>query len=96
MIEKTDVCKNNPKNSPTANVNEHIPSGFSMSSTILSLKDIGNKHDLYIGKDYKKKFCKSLREQAMKIINFKKKKMKLLTNKRHESYKNAKLCYICK
>ena len=39
-----------------------------MSSTILSLKDIGDKHDLYIGKDYKKKFCKSLREQAMKII----------------------------
>ena len=32
----------------------------------------------------------------MKIINFKKKKMKLLTKERQESYKNAKICYICK
>ena len=28
-----------------------------------------------------KKFCKSLREHAMEIINFKKKKLKLLANK---------------
>ena len=32
----------------------------------------------------------------MKMINFKKKKMKLLTNKQHGSYENAKTCYICK
>ena len=32
----------------------------------------------------------------MKIINFKKKKMKLLTKEQQESYKNAKICYICK
>ena len=32
----------------------------------------------------------------MKIINFKMKKMKLLTNKQHESDENAKICYICK
>ena len=31
----------------------------------------------------------------MKIINIKKKKMKLLT-KEQQSYQNAKLCYICK
>ena len=37
----------------------------------------------------------SLRENAMKIINFKKKKMKLLTKKQHGSYENAKICYIC-
>ena len=30
----------------------------------------------------------------MKIINFKKKKMKLLTKEQQESYKNAKICYI--
>ena len=32
----------------------------------------------------------------MKIINFKKKKMKLLTKEQQKSYKNAKTCYICK
>ena len=32
----------------------------------------------------------------MKIINFKKKKMKLLTNEQRESYENTRICYICK
>ena len=32
----------------------------------------------------------------MKIINFKKKKMKLLTKEKQESYQNAKVFYICK
>ena len=36
-----------------------------------------------------KKFCESLRERTINIINFKKKKMKLLTNEQQESYKNA-------
>ena len=43
-----------------------------------------------------KKFYESLREHAMEIINFKKKKMKLLTKKQQESYENAKICCICK
>ena len=43
-----------------------------------------------------KKFCESLRERAMKIINFKKKKMTLITKEQQESYQNAKICYICK
>ena len=43
-----------------------------------------------------KKICESLREHAMKKINFKKKKTKLLTKEQKESYENAKICYICK
>ena len=42
-----------------------------------------------------KKFCESLREHAMMIINFTKKKLKLLTKEQQESYENAKICYIC-
>ena len=38
---------------------------------------------------------KFLREHAMKTINFKKKKMKLLTKEHQESYENPKVCYIC-
>ena len=55
-----------------------------MSST-LSFKGIVNKHNVYKGKY-------SLGEEAMEIINFKKKKMKLLTNKQQKSYENAKIC----
>ena len=32
LIEKIDGYKNNPQNSFTIKVNEHIPSGFSMST----------------------------------------------------------------
>ena len=39
-----------------------------------------------------KKFCESLREHAMNIINFKKKKIRFLTKEQQ----NAKICYICK
>ena len=45
--------------------------------------------------DFMKKFYESLRKHAMKIINFNKKKIKLLTKERQESYENAKICYIC-
>ena len=43
-----------------------------------------------------KQFCEFLREYAIKIIKFKKKKIKLLTKEQHESYENAKICCICK
>ena len=43
-----------------------------------------------------KKFCESLREHAIKINHFKKKKVKLLKKELQESYENAKICYICK
>ena len=49
------------------------------ASKIPSFRSIENKHDLYRGKDCMKKFREFLREHTMKIINFKKKKMKLLT-----------------
>ena len=32
IIEKTDGCKNNPEDSSTAKVKEHIPSCFSKST----------------------------------------------------------------
>ena len=65
-----DGCKNNTEKSPRTKVSEHVPSGFSMS-TISSFKDIENKHDVYRDKDCMKKLCVYLKENAMKIINFK-------------------------
>ena len=67
-------------NSSTAKVDEQNPSGFSMP-VISSFKSIENKHDVYTGKSCMKKFCKSLREHAMDIIIFKKKKNEVI-NKR--------------
>ena len=73
LIEKTDGCKSNPEKSSTTKVDEHIPSGLSMS-TILPFKYIENKHDVSKGKDCMKKFCKFLRELAMEIISLKRKR----------------------
>ena len=43
-----------------------------------------------------KNVSESSREHAMKLINFKKKNMKLLRNKQLKSYENAKIYDICK
>ena len=71
--EKIIGCKNHPENLSTTNVSEHVPSGFSMS-TISSFRSIEKKHHVYRGKDCMKNFFGFLKEHAMKIINFKKKK----------------------
>ena len=44
IIQKVDVCKNNPENLSTTKLSEHIPSGFSMS-TLSSFRSIENIHD---------------------------------------------------
>ena len=71
LIEQIGGCKNNPENSFATKIIEHNPSGFSMS-TISSFRSIKNKHDVYRGKDCMKKFCESLKDHAMKIIDFEK------------------------
>ena len=43
-----------------------------------------------------KKFCESLIEHAMEIINLKKRKMNLLTKEQQESYENTTFCHICR
>ena len=43
-----------------------------------------------------KRFCESLKKHTKKIKSFKNRKNRLLTNKPHQSYENAKICYICK
>ena len=42
------------------------------------------------------RFCKDLRDQAMKTINCEKKQMIPLTEKENESYEKQKVCHICK
>ena len=82
IIKKIDGCKSNLENSSKAKVSEHIPSGFSMC-TISSFRSKENTHDIYRDKDCMIEFCEFLRDHVIKIINFKKKKMNLLT-KEHQ------------
>ena len=42
-------------------------------STISSFKSTENKHDVYRDKDCMRKYCESLRQLAVEVINFKKK-----------------------
>ena len=42
-----------------------------------------------------KKFCESLREHVMKIINFEKKKNEVINKRQQKSYENTKIGYIC-
>ena len=58
IIEKIDGCNNNPENSSTTKVSEHIQSGFLMSA-ISSFRSIESKHDIYRGKDCMKIFVNS-------------------------------------
>ena len=71
QIQKIDGCQNNPQNSSTAKISEYVPSSLSMLK-ISSFKSMENKHNEYRVKDCMKKFCESLREHAIKIINLKK------------------------
>ena len=63
-------------------------------STIWGFHHIEKKHTLYSGKDCLKRFCDFLRENAKKIIDFKKKKLLPLTKKELKSYQAGNVYYI--
>ena len=65
-------------------------------STISFVRSIENKRDVCRGKDYIKKFCEFLREHAMKIINFTKKKLKSLTKEQKDHMKMQKYVIFVK
>ena len=94
VIKKIDGCANNPENSSTTKIGEHIPCGYLMA-TIWTFDHIENKHTLYRSKDCMKKFCESLREHAKNIIDFEKKKMLKIAKEELKSHQDAKVCYIC-
>ena len=95
MIKRIDACNYNSEKSTTTKVCEHIPCGCSMS-TIWTFDHTEYKYDVCRGKGCMKKFCESLIEHTVKIINLNKKKMIPLTNKQQELHEKTKICYICK
>ena len=71
-----------------------MPSGYSVF-TSCSFDPRKNKLDCHKGEDCMKRFCKELREHAMKIMNYKK-KMIPLTYEKNELCEMQKVCYIAK
>ena len=95
LLEKMSTCVNSPNESSTTEINKHTPSGYSIF-TSCSFDESKNKLNYYRGDDCMKKFCKDLREHAMKIINYEKKKIVPLKTKEEICYNKQKICYICK
>ena len=84
LLKKINTCQNIPENSYTEKKAKHTPSGYSLVKCC-SFDNTKNESSYYRGKDCMKKFCKDLRDQAMKIINYEKKEMIPLTNEEKES-----------
>ena len=68
LLEKMLSCQDNPRNSYTEKKTKHTPSGN------CSFDASKNKFDFYKRKDCMEKFCKDLKEYALKIINYEKKR----------------------
>ena len=64
--------------------------------TNCSFDETKNKLDCYRGEDCMERFCKDLREHAMKIINYEEKDMIPLTDQENKFYEKQKICYIWK
>ena len=66
LLEKIGTCYNNPEESSTTKINHHTPSGYSIF-TRCSFDKSKNKLNYYRGEDCMKRFCKDLKEHAIKI-----------------------------
>ena len=74
LIKKVDGCKKDPEKLSKTKLGEHTPCEYSMPM-IWTFDGIETKHVVYRGVYYIKKFWESLRDQAMKIFNFEKRKL---------------------
>ena len=94
-IKKIDTCQNNPDLLSTTKINQHIPSGYSIY-TSCSFDKSNNKLSYYRGEDCMRRFCKDLKDHAIKIIDCKKKDMIPLTKEEEDNYNKENICHICK
>ena len=95
FLKNIHSCQNDPEKSSTEKKAEHTPSGYSWI-TCCSFDASKNEWGYYREKDCMEMFCKDLRNQAMKVINYEKKEMIPLTDKEVESYEKQKVCHIFK
>ena len=74
---------------------KNTPSGYSLF-TNCSFDAAINELDCYRGEDFVERFCKDVRNHAMKIINYEEKEMIPLTDKENKSYEKQKVTYAKK
>ena len=72
LLEKIDTCQNNQNKSYMEKKAKHKPSGYSIV-TCCSFNKSKTERNYYRGKECMKRFCKDLRNQATKIVNYEKK-----------------------
>ena len=94
LHEKMYSCQNNHEKSFTEKKTRHTPSGYSFFTNYL-FDATENTFDCYRVEYCMERFCKDLRNHAMKIINYEEKEMKPLSDKENKSYEEQKVCYIC-
>ena len=83
LLSKINTCINNPEKSYTEKKATHRPSGYSLVKCC-SFDNSKNEQKYYRGEDCIKIFCKDLKDQTMKIINYEKKEMIPLTDEEQE------------
>ena len=79
LLKKIEACQNYLEKSYTEKKAKHRPSGYSLV-TCCSFDKSKTKCNYYRGKECMEKFCNDLKDQAMKIMNYKKKKKRNNTN----------------
>ena len=67
VLEKIDLCDNNPEKSSKTKTNKHKVSGCSLFAHYL-FDVIKSKHNYYGGKDCMQNVCNDLKKHATKII----------------------------
>ena len=75
LLIKINTCSNDPDKSHTQKKATHRPSGYPLV-TCCSFDKSKNERKYYRGEDCMKMFCKDLKDQVKKIINYEKKEMK--------------------
>ena len=95
LLRKTDTCQNDSKKSFTEKKAEYIPSGYSWVMCC-SFDKSKSERNYYRRKNCIERFCKDIRDQAMKIIDHEKNKIISLTNEEKESYEKKKFVIYVK
>ena len=96
LLEKMQSWQNNPEKSYTEKKTKHTPSGYSLFTNCLFDSTKKNKLDCYKGEDCMERFCKDLRERAIKLTDYEMKETIPLTDKENKSYEKQKVFCICK
>ena len=94
LLINQDVSLNNPPNSHTTNISQHVPSGYSISSTLRNHNEPSNVK-YYRGKVYVQKLCDDLGDIACKIFEDEEAKKLSLSSSQEKQHGNAEKCFIC-